>query len=57
MKQQEIIRYYEDNGGLCCKCWTIKEIKEYIKSDLGREQRVYNSTCQLLKRTAEIYQR
>lgn len=57
MKQQEIIRYYEDNGGLRCKFWTIKEIKEYIKSDLGREQRVYVATCRLLKRTAEIYQR
>lgn len=57
MKQKEIIKYYEGIGGLRCKFWTIKEIKEYIKSDLGREQRVYVATCRLLKRTAEIYQR
>ena len=26
MKQKDIIKYYEDNGGLRCKYWTIKEI-------------------------------
>lgn len=57
MKQQEIIRYYEDNGGLRCKYWTIQEIKDCIKSDFGKEQRVYKSTCRELKRTAEMFQR
>lgn len=57
MKQNEIIKYYEDNGGLRCKYWTVKEIKDCIKSDFGKKQRVYNSTCAELKRTAEMYQR
>lgn len=57
MTQKQIIKYYNEDGGLRCKYWTIKEIKEYIKADLGQHQRVYKSTCQDLKRTAEIYQR
>lgn len=57
MKQNEIIAYYADNGGLRCKGWTIKEIKDYVKSDLGKGQRVNVQTCRELKRTAEIYQR
>lgn len=57
MKQKDIIKYYEDNGGLRCKYWSIKEIKDYIKSDFGKKQRVYNSTCTELKRTAEMHQR
>ena len=57
MKQKEIIRYYEENGGLRCEGWTIQEIKNYIKSDFGKSQRVHMSTCQELKRTAEMYQR
>lgn len=57
MKQNEIIKYYADNGCLRCKGWTIKEIKDYIKSDLGKGQRVNVQTCCELKRTAEIYQR
>jgi len=54
MKQQEIIKYYENNGGLLCSDWTLKEIKDYIKSDLGADQRVYKSTCYLLKRMADL---
>ena len=57
MTQKEIIRYYNDNGGLRCKGWTLKEIKEYIKADLGSDQRVYDATCRELKRTAETCQR
>ena len=57
MKQREIINYYEENGGLRCKNWTINEIKEYIKGDIGSHQRIYKSTCRELKRIAEIYQR
>ena len=57
MTQQEIINYYDENGGLRCKDWTIPEIKEYIKEDLGQGQRVTFDTCFPLKRTAEIYQR
>lgn len=56
MTQKQIIEYYNENGGLRCKYWTIKEIKEAIKADLGQHQRVYESTCMELKRTAEIYQ-
>lgn len=56
MTQKQIIKYYND-GGLRCKNWSIKEIKEAIKADLGQHQRVYESTCRELKRTAEIYQR
>ena len=54
--QKQIIEYYNENGGLRCNYWTIKEIKECIKADLGQHQRVYESTCMELKRTAEIYQ-
>ena len=54
--QKQIIEYYNENGGLRCKDWTIKEIKEKIKADLGQHQRVYESTCMELKITAEIYQ-
>lgn len=57
MTQREIIKYYNENGGLRCKSWTIKEIKEYIKADLGQLQRVNKTTCYELKRTAEIFQR
>ena len=57
MNQKELIKYYENNGGLRCKYWSIGEIKDYIKSDLGEKQRVYTKTCNLLKRTAEISQR
>ena len=57
MTQKEIIRYYNDNGGLRCKGWTLKEIKEYIKADLCSDQRVYDATCRELKRTAETCQR
>lgn len=57
MTQKEIMKYFDDNGGLRCKYWTIKEIKEYIKAEFGEQQRVNTSTCFLLKRTAEIYQR
>lgn len=57
MKQQELINYFEENGGLRCKYWTIKEIKSYIKSEFGKKQRVYKSTCIELKRSAEMYQR
>ena len=57
MKQREIIRYFEEIGGLRCKNWSIKEIKECVKSYFGKEQRVYESTCRELKRTAQKYQR
>lgn len=57
MKQKEIIAYYENNGGLRCSDWTLKEIKDCIKSDFGADQRVYKSTCYLLKRMAELYQK
>jgi hypothetical protein len=56
MKQSEIIKYYEENGGLRCKYWNIKQIKSYIKSEFGKKQRVYDSTCIELKRSAEMYQ-
>lgn len=35
MPQKEIIKYYEDNGGLQCKNWTIRQIQNHIKGDLG----------------------
>jgi hypothetical protein len=57
MTQKEILEYYEDNGGLRCGDWSIKEIKVYIKNDMGSNQRVFDSTCRELKRTAQIYQR
>ena len=56
MTQEEIIRYFNENGGLCCKYWTLKEIKQYIKDTFGKEQRVYESTCEELKRTAQMFQ-
>mgnify|MGYP007069891067 CR=1 FL=1 len=56
MTQREIIRHYEDNGGLRCKYWSLKEIKDYIKADFGSRQIVYWATCRELKRTAEMYQ-
>lgn len=57
MKQKDIIKFFDENGGLRCKNWSIKQIKEYIKSLFGRNQYVYENTCRELKRTAEIYQR
>jgi len=57
MKQKEIVRYYEENGGLRCKDWTLEQIKEKIKADFGESQRVMKATCQELKNTARIYQR
>lgn len=57
LTQKQIIEYYNDNGGLRCKDWTLKEIKEEIKAEFGQHQRVYKSTCLELKRTAELYQR
>ena len=56
MTQKQIIENYNENGGLRCKYWTIKEIKEKIKADFGKDQRVFRSTCLELKRTAEIHQ-
>ena len=57
MSQKEIVKYYQDNGGLRCKYWSVKEIREYIKSDLGQEQMVGTRTCLLLKNIANYYQR
>lgn len=57
MTQREILKYYEENGGLRCKGWTLLAIKETIKDDFGKKVRVYWSTCRELKRTAEMYQR
>ena len=57
MTQQEILRYYNENGGLRCKHWTLDEIKHYIKSEFGKGQRVMKTTCQELKDTARMYQR
>lgn len=57
MKQREIIRYYDSIGGLRCKNLTLSEIKEIIKADFGKDQRVTKETCRLIKRTAEMYQR
>lgn len=56
MTQEEIIKYFNENGGLCCKYWTLKEIKQYIKDTFGKEQKVYESTCEELKRTAQMFQ-
>lgn len=56
MTQKEIIKYFEENGGLRCKNWTIKEIKDYIKNILNCK-RVYKSTCYYLQRSAIMYQR
>jgi hypothetical protein len=55
--QKELIRYYNENGGLRCKGWSCKEVKNHIKADFGSSQRVYNSTCLQLIREAEIMQR
>lgn len=57
MTQKELIKFYNENGGLRCKSWGVKEIKAFIKAEFGKKQRVYKSTCYDLKRTAEIYQR
>jgi hypothetical protein len=56
MTQKEIIKYFDEIGGLRCKYWTNKEIKEYIKNTLNCK-RVYKSTCYYLKRSAIMYQR
>lgn len=57
MTQKEIVEYYQDNGGLRCKDWSAKEIREYIKSDLGKEQWVSPRTCMLLRNIANCCQR
>jgi len=56
MTQKEIIKYYEENGGLRCKGWKIREIQKHVKDDLNVNL-VTPRTAILLKRTAEIYQR
>lgn len=56
MSQKEIIKYCEDVGGLCCKNWSIREIKDYLKAIFGSKQRVYHKTCCELKKTALMYQ-
>lgn len=56
MKQKDIIKYYEENGGLRCKNWSIDTIREHVKNDLNCK-RVLKQTCYELKRSAEIYQR
>lgn len=57
MTQKELIKFYNENGGLRCKYWSIKEIKAFIKAEFGEKQRVYKNTCNTLKAFAEIYQR
>lgn len=57
MKQREIISYFDEVGGLRCKDWTIKEIRDYIHETFPQCKRVYTSTCKELKRTAQMYQR
>jgi hypothetical protein len=56
MKQKEIISFFNENGGLRCKYWSLKEIYNYIKETFPK-QRVSKSTYIVLKRTAEIYQK
>lgn len=56
MTQHQIIQYFNECGGLRCKEWTYKEIKEYVKRCFGRHQRVSETTCRELKRTAQINQ-
>ena len=57
MTQQEIVNYFEGNGGLLCGSWTIDEIYHYLKSCFGASQRVYKSTCRQLKAIGTYYQR
>lgn len=57
MKQRDIIKYFNENGGLRCKDWTIRQIRIYLKALFGRKQYVYKDTCRELKRMAEMYQR
>ena len=57
MKQIDIIRYFNENGGLRCKHWSIKEIREYIHIQFPMCKRVLTSTCEELKHTAQMYQR
>ncbi len=57
LTQDEIIEYYEDYGGLACKYWTFKEIKDCIKATFGKHQTVTRKTCQYLKDMATRYQR
>lgn len=54
--QREIIDYYLGNGGLRCKGWSLKDIKDKIKADFGAWQRVYKSTCIFLQSDARCRQ-
>ena len=47
--QREIIDYYCHNVGLPCKGWSLKSIKDKIKTDFGAWQRVCKTTCVLLQ--------
>lgn len=51
MTQKQIFRYYAENGGLRCARWSLKEIREYVKRDIGA-RRIYRETCQELKDAA-----
>jgi hypothetical protein len=53
---KEIIDYYCRNGGLPCKRWSLKDIKDKIKADFGAWQRVYKTTCILLQSYARCRQ-
>jgi len=57
MTQKEIIRHFNEIGGLRCKHWTLQEIREYIHENIPECKRVLTTTCRELKRTAEMYQR
>ena len=57
MTQREIIKYFDEVGGLRCKDWSVDEIRDYIHDLFPECKRVLTSTCRELKRTAGMYQR
>lgn len=49
MTQKEILAYYANQGGLQCKEWSVQEIYDKVKQDLGEQQVVFIFTCWQLK--------
>ena len=58
MTQEDILKYYNENGGLRCKGWSLEKIRNHIKDELGdRVPRILRKTCLELRNTANMYQR
>ncbi len=55
MTQEDILKYYNENGGLRCKTWSLERIRNHIKDELGdRAPRILRKTCLRLRTEASL---